>query len=218
MAPTKCIDLQMVSLMYHILNREENPRFERDVYCVPPEILTMMFDTYGTNYLDKKTKLPYLLSQMKDQEYMEFVDREKLKTYSTCNILNQLRVWAGAPSLLKKATISLQLRCVEVPKQSNPTDYGVYVMKWIVLLDTTTLSGCYTFTCRYNIEKCGQLDEFRKKIVSKLILSKENTLRVEAINQANKMGRQTKPSTALKSPYVQISTAELGKKTLIDIL
>ncbi|MED6116430.1 hypothetical protein PIB30_100299, partial [Stylosanthes scabra] len=55
----------------------------------------------------------------------------------------------------------------------------------------------------------AQLDDFRKKIVSKLILSKENTLRVEANNI---MGRQTKPSVALKSPYVQVSTAELEKE------
>ncbi|MED6146089.1 hypothetical protein PIB30_031331 [Stylosanthes scabra] len=107
-----------------------------------------------------------------------------------------------SPSLLKKATISLQLRCVEVPNQPNLTDCGVYVMKWMELLDAATLSGCYIFKCQYSLEELGQLDEFRKKIVSKLILSKENTLRVEAINQANKMGRQTKPSAALKNPYV----------------
>ncbi|MED6137637.1 hypothetical protein PIB30_066781 [Stylosanthes scabra] len=261
MAPTKCIDLQMVSLMCHILNREELPRFERDMYCVPPEILTRMFDTYGTNYLDKKTKLPYLVSQLKDQEYMELLDREKLKTHSAlfapvldsnhwwlyvldvdnkefyivdsvysitpnqqrnklhrfaCNILNQLRVWARAPSLLKKTTISLLLRCVDVPKQPNPTNCGIYVMKWMELLDAATLSGYFTFKCRYNIEDWGQdqLDEFRKKIVSKLILSKENTLIVEAINQANKIERQTKPSAALKSLYVHVSIAELEKKNI----
>ncbi|MED6149238.1 hypothetical protein PIB30_060521 [Stylosanthes scabra] len=69
------------------------------------------------------------------------------------------------------------------------------------LLDAATLSSCYTLKCRYNIEEWGQdqLDEFRKKIVAKLILSKENTVRVEAINQSNKMGRQTKPSAPEKS-------------------
>ncbi|MED6209800.1 hypothetical protein PIB30_058196 [Stylosanthes scabra] len=124
--------------------REELQRFERDVYGVPPEILTRMFDTYGTNYLEKKTKMPHRVSQLKDHEgYMELLDRDKLKTHSAwlyvldvdnkefyiidlvysiapnqqrsklhkfaCNILNQLRVWAGAPSILKKGTILLQL-------------------------------------------------------------------------------------------------------------
>ncbi|MED6129635.1 hypothetical protein PIB30_109857, partial [Stylosanthes scabra] len=39
MALATCIDIQMVSIMCHVLNREELPRFQRDVYCVPPEIL-----------------------------------------------------------------------------------------------------------------------------------------------------------------------------------
>ncbi|MED6190362.1 hypothetical protein PIB30_105096, partial [Stylosanthes scabra] len=171
MAPATCIDIQMVSIMCHVLNREELPRFQRDVYCVPPEILTRMFDTYGTNYLDKKTKLPHRLELLKDHaDYMGLLDRDKLKSHSAlfapvvysnhwwlyvldvdnkefyiidsvhginpnqqraklhrfaCNILNQIRVWAGAKSILKKGTISLQLRCVDVPKQPNPYDCGV---------------------------------------------------------------------------------------------
>ncbi|MED6139067.1 hypothetical protein PIB30_080389 [Stylosanthes scabra] len=243
MAPAMCIDIQMVSLMCHVLNREELPRFERDIYCVPLEIL-----------------MPYRVELLKDHaEYMELLDRDKLKLHSAlfapvvffnhwwlyvldvdnkefyivdsvyeitpnqqrsklhrfaCNILNQLRVWAGAKSILKKGTISLQLRCVEVPKKPNPTDCGVYIMKWMELLDATTLLSCYEFKVRYNLEEWGQdkLDGFRREIVAKLILSKENTLRVEAINQANMMGCQTKPSAALQSPYVQVSTAEIEKQ------
>ncbi|MED6127564.1 hypothetical protein PIB30_089199 [Stylosanthes scabra] len=204
MAPETCIDMQMVSLVCHNLNREELQRFQRDVYCVPPEILIRMFQTYGTNYLDKKTKMPYLVSQLKDQHYMELLDKEKLRKHSTCYILNQLRVWAGAQPLLKKQTIALQLRFVNVPKQPNPADCGVYVMKWMELIE-------------------DQVDQFRKDIVAKLVMSKENTLNVEAIKQASnmtleaiteareKMGRKPKPSAALKSPFVQVSTAELEK-------
>ncbi|MED6154165.1 hypothetical protein PIB30_109514, partial [Stylosanthes scabra] len=133
-----------------------------------------------------------------------------------CNILNQIRVWAGAKSILKKGTISLQLRCVDVPKQPNPYDCGVYVMKWMELLEAATLSGCYAYKVRYSLDEWGQdkLDGFRREIVSRLILSKENTLRVDAISQVNKMGRQTKPSAALQSPYVQVSTAELEKRVV----
>ncbi|MED6173406.1 hypothetical protein PIB30_058989 [Stylosanthes scabra] len=83
MVPETCIDMQMVSLVCHTLNREELQTFQRDVYCVPPEILIRMFQTYGTNYLDKKTKMPYLVSQLKDQHYMELLDKEKLGKHST---------------------------------------------------------------------------------------------------------------------------------------
>ncbi|MED6211611.1 hypothetical protein PIB30_075421 [Stylosanthes scabra] len=223
MAPETCIDMQMVSLVCHILNREQLDRFQKDVYCVPPEILIRMFETYGMNYLDKKTKMPYLVRQLKDQHYMELLDKDKLRRHSTwlyvldvdnkefyvvdsvfgtnssqqrnklhrfaCNILNQLRVWAGAPSLLKKQTIALQLQCVDVPKQPNPTDCGVYEMKWMELLDPVALSAAFTFKLQYSIEEWSQarLDEFRKEIISKLIMSEENTLSVEAINQASNM-------------------------------
>ncbi|MED6110847.1 hypothetical protein PIB30_046731 [Stylosanthes scabra] len=92
-------------------------------------------------------------------------------------------------------------------------DCGVYVMKWMELLDAATLSGCYQYKVRYDLEEWGQdrLDGFRAEIVAKLILSDENTLKLEAMTQAKKMGRQVRPSAALKSPYVQVSTAELDK-------
>ncbi|MED6124555.1 hypothetical protein PIB30_059989 [Stylosanthes scabra] len=259
MRPATCIDIQIVIIVCHVLNREPVQRFERDVYCVPSEILTRMFDTYGLSYLDKKTKMSYLVKQLKDhEEYVQLLDMDKLKSHSVlfaptlysnhwwlyvldvqhkefyivdsvygiapnqnrnklhrfaCNVLNQLRVRAGAPSILKKGTIALQLRCVDVPKQPNPTDCGVYVMKWMELLDATTLSGYYQYKIRYDLEEWGQdrLDGFRAEFVAKLILSDENTLRVEAVKQANKMGRQVRPAAALKSPYVQVSIAELDK-------
>ncbi|MED6110037.1 hypothetical protein PIB30_039208 [Stylosanthes scabra] len=40
MAPKSYIDIQVVSLMCHVLNAEEDERFEKLVYCVPPEILS----------------------------------------------------------------------------------------------------------------------------------------------------------------------------------
>ncbi|MED6157744.1 hypothetical protein PIB30_026140 [Stylosanthes scabra] len=82
MEPSSCIDMVMVSLVCHVLNREQVERYQKDIYCIPLEILTLMFETYGTNYLDKKTKKPHHVSTLKDQEYMELLDKEKLKTSS----------------------------------------------------------------------------------------------------------------------------------------
>ncbi|MED6168686.1 hypothetical protein PIB30_013668 [Stylosanthes scabra] len=39
MAPTKHIDIQVVSIMCHILNRTPGKRFQNLIYCVPPELL-----------------------------------------------------------------------------------------------------------------------------------------------------------------------------------
>ncbi|MED6177565.1 hypothetical protein PIB30_099313 [Stylosanthes scabra] len=102
----------------------------------------------------------------------------------------------------------------------------VVIMKWMELIEVAALSAAHTFKLPYNIEEWSQdqLDQFRKDIVAKLIMSKENTLNVEAIKQASnmtleaiteareKMGQKPKPSAALKSPYAQVSTTELEKK------
>ncbi|MED6118117.1 hypothetical protein PIB30_000099 [Stylosanthes scabra] len=272
MAPEKEINMTIVSVVCHILNGEPLERFQRDVYCVPPEILVRMFGTYGTNYINKKTKMPHLVSSLKDQQLMELLDKEKLKKSSSlfapvlynrhwwlyvldvdnrefyiadsvfgadtsdtertklhrfaCNILNQLRVWAGAQSIIKKRTIALDPRAVDVPKQPNPTDCGVYVMKWMKVLDAAALSGAFVFKTRCQIEEWDQdqLNEFKKEIVSKVLMSEHNTLNIEAISQATgmtqeaitearkRMPRQTKPSAALRSPFLQPSTAELETK------
>ncbi|MED6120732.1 hypothetical protein PIB30_023664 [Stylosanthes scabra] len=94
-------------------------------------------------------------------------------------------MWAGATSIIKKNSITLQLRPVDVPKQPNPTDCGVYMMKWMKLLDTAAIAGAYMFQTRYAIEQWDQdqLYEFRKEIVAKVLFSEHNTLKVEAINQ-----------------------------------
>ncbi|MED6120251.1 hypothetical protein PIB30_019234 [Stylosanthes scabra] len=182
MAPEKEIDMTTVSVVCHILNREPLERFQRDVYCVPPEILIRMFGTYGTNYINRKTKMPHLVSSLKDQQLMELLDKEKLKRSSCCNILNQLRVWAGAKSIIKNRSIALEVRAVDVPKQPNPTSCGVYVMKWMEVLDSATLSGAYAFKTRCPIggeRDQDQLNEFRKQIVAKVLMSEHNTLNMK---------------------------------------
>ncbi|MED6186103.1 hypothetical protein PIB30_063568 [Stylosanthes scabra] len=228
MAPNTCIDMVMVNVVCHILNREQVQRFQRDVYCVPPEILLFAHVLYSRHWwlyvLDVDNREFYIVDSVFGINHDQ--QRQKLHRFS-CNVLNQLRVWAGAASLIKKNSITLQLRPVDVPRQPNPTDCGVYVMKWIDQhLDAAALSGAYTFKVQCMVEEWDQdqLDEFKEKIVSKVLLSEHNTLNFEAMNQSRtitreaitegrtKLGRRPKPSAALKSPFLNPSTAELKKK------
>ncbi|MED6171704.1 hypothetical protein PIB30_043271 [Stylosanthes scabra] len=151
--------------------REQVHRFQREVYCVPPEILIMMFETHGTNFMDKKTKKLVRFTDLKDQQFSQLLDTEKLRMSRACNVLDQFRVWAGAKTLLKKGSNTLQLWPVDVPKQPNPTNCGVYVMKWMEALDTNALSYAYTFkkTCMAEEWDQDQLDGFREKIVAKFV-------------------------------------------------
>ncbi|MED6124175.1 hypothetical protein PIB30_056637 [Stylosanthes scabra] len=117
--------------------------------------------------------------------------------------------WAGAPSILKKGSQSLLPKYINIPRQPNDFDCAVFVMKWMELIDPTILASC----CTYNIEQWTEpmLEEFRKKLVVKIIMSKENSLRADAIKGAQNT-RLTRPSAALRSPYVQMSTPDLPTK------
>ncbi|MED6219886.1 hypothetical protein PIB30_039907 [Stylosanthes scabra] len=173
--------------------------------------------------LDVKNKEFYIVDSVFGVNHDQL--RQKLHRFG-CNVLDQFRVWAGAKFLIKKGSNTLQLRPVDVPKQPNPTDCGVYVMKWMEALDTHALSFAYTFkkTCMIEEWDQDQLDGFREKIVAKVLLSEHNTLNFEAMNQSRtmtreaitegrtKLGHRTKPSAALKSPFLNPSTAELEKK------
>ncbi|MED6176977.1 hypothetical protein PIB30_093338 [Stylosanthes scabra] len=61
---------------------------------------------------------------------------------TTCNILDQMLRWVGAPSMFKKGTYSLLPRYINIPGQANEYDCGVYVMKWMELIDSTVLIDC----------------------------------------------------------------------------
>ncbi|MED6108146.1 hypothetical protein PIB30_020758 [Stylosanthes scabra] len=53
MAPKSYIDIQVVSLMCHILNGEQCERYEKMVYCIPSEILTRMLEAHHHKWIDK---------------------------------------------------------------------------------------------------------------------------------------------------------------------
>ncbi|MED6106052.1 hypothetical protein PIB30_001444 [Stylosanthes scabra] len=173
-APKSYIDIQVVGLMCHILNGEEGERYEKMVYCIPPEILTRMLEAHHHNWIDKKKRRPHEIASLTNhfslhQSYTQNIGGYMfwIRMGQKSNILSQLLRWAGAPTILKKGSWSL------LPTYINP-----------------------------------MLIEFRKKIVAKIILSKENTMRVDAIRAAHEM-RRTKPSAALRSPFLPFSTPDL---------
>ncbi|MED6184076.1 hypothetical protein PIB30_043926 [Stylosanthes scabra] len=112
--------------------------------------------------------------------------------------------------MLKKGTIALQLRCVDVPKQPNPEATQSHRL-WRIRHEMDGVPRCSNIVGLLSVQNPDRLDGFRAEFVAKLILSDENTLRVEAVKQENKMRHQVRPSAALKSPYVQVSTAEIDK-------
>ncbi|MED6158325.1 hypothetical protein PIB30_031743 [Stylosanthes scabra] len=60
-----------------------------------------------------------------------------------------------------------------------------------------------------------ELQKFREEYITRILLSEENLLRDESIKAAEETIIH-KPSAALQSPYVQVSTGDL-KTTYTDI-
>ncbi|MED6187021.1 hypothetical protein PIB30_072450 [Stylosanthes scabra] len=128
-------------------------------------------------------------------------DRTTLNKFGS-NILNQILKWDGALSILKKGSWSLPTRYVNIPQQPNNHDCAVFVMKWMELIDPTKLAGC----CTDDIEQWTE-----EKIVTKIIMSKENSIRADAIAAVQNM-RVTRPAAALRSPFIPFSTSDLPTK------
>ncbi|MED6144568.1 hypothetical protein PIB30_016840 [Stylosanthes scabra] len=141
MRPRLYIDIQVVSLMCHILNTEKKERFEKLMYCVPPKILLFASVLYSEHWL----------------MYVLDVTQREFFVLNSKNIV-------------------------------SPTDERTALNKFALMLE-----------------------EFRKKIMINIILSKENAMRAEAIKGVHEM-RIIRPGAALRSPYVQISTLDLPSK------
>ncbi|MED6167764.1 hypothetical protein PIB30_005729 [Stylosanthes scabra] len=133
MEPKSYIDIGIVGLMCHVLNREEADRYEKLVYCLPPEILVfapvLYLDHWWLYVLDKT--IPEMFVQDSKNISSPTDERTTLNKFGS-NILNQLLKWDGAPSILKKGSWSLPTRYINVPQQPNNYDCAVFVMKWMV--------------------------------------------------------------------------------------
>ncbi|MED6174314.1 hypothetical protein PIB30_067941 [Stylosanthes scabra] len=138
-------------------------------------------------------------------------ERTKIHKFG-CNIIDQLLVYAGHHSLLAKATkkknvqITFIPRHIDIHEQPNEFDYGTFVMKWMEVIDPTWIDP----TKPYLIDAWSteDLQKFRKEMIWQIILSKENLYVQKAIDGA-KFTTIHRPSAALQSPYVQVSTRDL---------
>ncbi|MED6201323.1 hypothetical protein PIB30_093784 [Stylosanthes scabra] len=227
--------------MCYILNKEQNERFEKFVYCVPPEIMVRMFEKHNQSWMDTKNNRPHAIASLVNhEEYMVYLDKKKLLTHRFifAPILFSEHWWLYVMDIEKReffvldsknivspsdersslnrfavGSCSLLPRYVNIPGQPNETDCGVFVMKWMELIDPTGLAASCEANRGYNIDNWGEpkLEEFRKELVAKIILSKDNEKRLETIRILNDM-RNIRPTAVLRSPYVQVSSADLYTK------
>ncbi|MED6185781.1 hypothetical protein PIB30_060392 [Stylosanthes scabra] len=239
MRPGKEIDSGVITAYSLVLNNEPIPRFQNDSKVMnhfredyidiatnkvrsidlfeSDEHLSMVDNNklithrYWMYVLDKVKKNFFVIDSRPKEDPVP--DRTKINKLAG-NLINQLLVRAGYHSLLTKATKtkpeqrSWLLKYIKIHEQPNPFDCETFVMKWMEVLDPTKLAA----NKKYDIEDwtTEKLEEFRNEIISAIILSKSNKLIKGAIQGAMETTIH-KPSAALQSPYVQVTTEELKK-------
>ncbi|MED6138205.1 hypothetical protein PIB30_072114 [Stylosanthes scabra] len=76
------LDELVITIMCHILNKQQNEWFEKFVYCVPPEIMVRMFEKHGQSWMDTKNNRPHAIASLVNhEEYMVYLDKKKLLTH-----------------------------------------------------------------------------------------------------------------------------------------
>ncbi|MED6171237.1 hypothetical protein PIB30_038956 [Stylosanthes scabra] len=79
-------------------------------------------------------------------------------------------------------------------------------MKWMENLDPTILNECHDGTRGHNIQRWTA-----GKIVSNILLSPENTMRLDVITEVNEI-RLSRPAAPLRSSFTQLDSADLKTK------
>ncbi|MED6211857.1 hypothetical protein PIB30_077623 [Stylosanthes scabra] len=205
------MDLAIVQIMCILYNRENNEKFKYTTYCVPPLFLHNILEKYGPDYIDTKTRLPYKIETMPNLDALDYIDENKIKSSPFSNVLDQMRVRAGTKTMFPRmtknmVTHSLFPKYIRVPKQPNAFDCGVYILKYMDIVNPSLL-GKKNFTVPVWAE--DELQRFREEFVERILYDGDNYYRHQAIKALNATVRHPRPSTALQSPYTQLQSADL---------
>ncbi|MED6188040.1 hypothetical protein PIB30_082214 [Stylosanthes scabra] len=133
MRPGKEVDAAVITAYSLVLNNEPIPRFQMDVYILPPSALSSMMERYKEEYIDYATRKVHSITSLKTDEHLKLVNKAKLITHRYVkktffvvdskwkdtpssdrtrinkfagNMIDQLLVYAGYHSLLIKGTRS----------------------------------------------------------------------------------------------------------------
>ncbi|MED6212485.1 hypothetical protein PIB30_083758, partial [Stylosanthes scabra] len=78
MRPKKEIDLAVITAYSLVLNNAPIPRFQSEIYILPPSALSMVLHRYGANFDDIETKKVYSVNSLQSNEHLKLVDNSKL--------------------------------------------------------------------------------------------------------------------------------------------
>nr|XP_025692813.1 uncharacterized protein LOC112795070 [Arachis hypogaea] len=129
-------------------------------------------------------------------------DRVQLDIYASKLIQQMVSIAVPNYELPKNDLIPIYLN---LPRQSNNYDCGLFVIKWVEMWNPSSIE--------INVSNMPEWDEFecvnlRKQLVIQMLTSLSNALLKDVINKSEKY-RVVKPTPAQSSPYIVCNTDEL---------
>ncbi|MED6127486.1 hypothetical protein PIB30_088526 [Stylosanthes scabra] len=76
--PGKEVDAAVITAYSLVLNNEPIPRFQTDVYILPPSALSSMMERYREDYIDLHTRKVHSITSLKSDEHLRLVNKDKL--------------------------------------------------------------------------------------------------------------------------------------------
>ncbi|QHO23171.1 uncharacterized protein DS421_12g361330 [Arachis hypogaea] len=244
------IESEIVSAMCHILNRKNDKRFQEQVYCLPPNIVSMALSKHPKGeFISPKTNKEFRVEGY--PSFIPFIDAKKITSHPyifapvcysghrwlwvidttkrRCRILDplhkkapsderkqlnkftgyvfsRLRAYAGGEPLQKdEKEKKIKASYVKISGQKSSYDCGIYVMKWLELIEPENIKkGKY----EWDNWKQEEVDHYRVEYASRILFSEMNKERDQAIRESNAI-RLSKPSSVLLSPFCQINSADI---------
>ncbi|RYR40143.1 hypothetical protein Ahy_A09g045825 [Arachis hypogaea] len=129
-------------------------------------------------------------------------NRVQLDIYASKLIQQMVSIAVSNYELPKNDLIPIYLN---LPRQSNNYDCGLFVIKWVEMWNPSSIE--------INVSNMPEWDEFecvnlRKQLVIQMLTSLSNALLKDVINKSEKY-RVVKPTPAQSSPYIVCNTDEL---------
>ncbi|RYR00237.1 hypothetical protein Ahy_B07g088343 [Arachis hypogaea] len=201
------IESEIVSAMCHILNRKNDKRFQEQVYCLPPDIVIFAPVCYSGHWwlwvIGTTKRRCRILDPLHKKAPSD--ERKQLNKF-TAYVFSRLRAYAGGKPLQKdEKEKEIKASYVKISGQKSSYDCGIYVMKWLELIEPKNIKkGKY----EWDNWKQEEVDHYRVEYASQILLSEMNKERDQAIRESNAI-RLSKPSSVLLSLFCQINSADI---------
>ncbi|RYR39818.1 hypothetical protein Ahy_A09g045434 [Arachis hypogaea] len=129
------IEAEIVSAMCLILNQTNDKRFQKQVYCLPPDIVNMAISKHPNGkFISPKTNKEF---RMEDYpSFIPFIDAKKLTSHSYGYVISRMRAYVGGEPLKKgEKEKEIKASYVKISFQKSTYDCAIYVMKWLKLIE-----------------------------------------------------------------------------------